>query len=178
MTSAADTARGPTSRALPALGRLQGAAAVGVLAAAGTLALSPLPLWARSVRDVVGNGFARIVHDAPAWSILVAPWIPVGLAAAALAGLAAAGAWLAARRTGGSLPLTRAWLAFAMVCALSLAAPLLPGVLDAYRGPRGFHEMHLGPLYWAALALSVLGLAAAAYASLRGGSGRASSDAR
>lgn len=161
MTSHGDTAAlraaRPIRRAAPADAA---PGVIAVLGAAALLAISTVPLWATSIRDVVGNGFARIIYEAPAWSVVVAPWMPVGVVLTALAGCAAAlwlvgGAW---RARGAFLT---AWVGLSLLGALALAAALLPGVLDSYRGPNGFHEMHLRPLYFVGVLLAVAVLASA-----------------
>jgi hypothetical protein len=141
-------------------------AIVGIAAAAALLAISPVPLWATSIRDVVGNGFARIIYEASAWSVLVSPWMPIGVVLTALAGASAAAWWLSHRASGARVAFLAGWVALSLLGSLALAAALLPGVLDSYRGPNGFHEMHLRPLYFAGVVLAVAVLASGVAALL------------
>jgi hypothetical protein len=142
-------------------------ALLGVVAATALLVISPIPLWATSIRDVVGNGFARIVYEASAWSLLLAPWMPIGVVSTALAGVSAAVWWLSGRGSAVRVAFLAGWVALSLFGSLALAAALLPGVLDSYRGPNGFHEMHLRSLYYVGLILAAAVLASGIAALLR-----------
>lgn len=130
-------------------------ALVAASATAALLAISPIPAWAMSIRDVVGNGFARIVYEASAWSSLLSPWMPIGVVVTTLAGVAAVAYWLSAPGSRGRVLSGVSWVGLGLLGSLVLAAALLPGVLDTYRGPNGFHEMHLRPLYFVGVILAV-----------------------